>query len=77
MVAANLVLNASACAAAGFAYHAAMKFALGIVAYLVIGLVLGLGILQAVKGHPILLIVGFLAYVVAFGKIGCLPKKSH
>ena len=54
-----------------------MKFALGIVAYLVIGLVLGAGILQAVKGHPVLLIAGFLAYVVAFGKIGCLPKKSH
>ena len=56
---------------------AGMKFVLGIVAYLVIGLVLGLGMLQAVKGHPLLLIVGFLAYVIAFGKIGCLPKKSH
>jgi len=54
-----------------------MKFLLGIVAYLVIGLVLGLGILQAVKGNPLLLIVGFLAYVIAFGRIGCLPKKSH
>jgi len=56
---------------------AGMKFVLGIVAYLVIGLVLGLGMLQAVKGHPLLLIVGFLAYAIAFGKIGCLPKKSH
>jgi len=54
-----------------------MKFALGIVAYLVIGLVLGLGMLQAVKGQPWLLIIGFLAYAIAFGKIGCLPKKSH
>ncbi len=54
-----------------------MKFVLGIVAYLVIGLVLGLGMLQTVKGHPLLLIVGFLAYAIAFGKIGCLPKKSH
>jgi len=54
-----------------------MKFVLGIVAYLVIGVVLGAGILQLVQGKPWLLIVGFLAYVVAFGKIGCLPKKSH
>jgi hypothetical protein len=54
-----------------------MKFLLAIVAYLIIGLVLGVGILQAVKGNPWLLIVGFAAYVIAFGKIGCLPKKSH
>ncbi len=54
-----------------------MKFYLAIVAYLVIGLVLGWGILQAVKGSPWLLVAGFVAYVVAFGKLGCLPKKSH
>ena len=54
-----------------------MKFLLAIVAYLVIGLVLGWGILLAVKGQPWLLIVGFLAYAVAFAKLGCLPKKSH
>jgi len=33
-------------------------------------------------GRPIIaiasaLVIGFIAYVVAFGKIGCLPKKSH
>ncbi len=54
-----------------------MKFLLAIIAYLVIGLVLGWGILLAVKGDPWLLIVGFLAYAVAFAKLGCLPKKSH
>jgi hypothetical protein len=54
-----------------------MKFLLAIVAYLVIGLVLGWGILLAVKGAPWLLIVGFLAYVLAFAKVGCLPSKSH
>ena len=54
-----------------------MKFFLAILAYVLIGLVLGFGLLMAVKGNPWLLIVGFLAYVVAFGKIGCLPKKSH
>ena len=35
------------------------------------------GILAAMKGNLWVLIVGFIAYVVAFGKIGCLPKKSH
>ena len=54
-----------------------MKFLLAIVAYLVIGLVLGWGILLAVKGEPWLLIVGCLAYAVAFAKLGCLPKQSH
>jgi len=54
-----------------------MKFLLAIVAYLVIGLLLGWGILLAVKGQPWLLIVGFLAYAVAFAKLGCLPMQSH
>ncbi len=54
-----------------------MKFLLAIVAYLIIAGVLGWGILLAVKGSPWLLVFGFIAYVVAFGKIGCLPKKSH
>ena len=54
-----------------------MKFLLAIVAYLVIALILGWGILLTVKGDRWLLVVGSLAYVVAFAKIGCLPKKSH
>ena len=54
-----------------------MKFLLAILAYVLIGVVLGLGIFEAAKGSPWLLIVGFLGYVIAFGKIGCLPKKSH
>ena len=54
-----------------------MKFVLAIVAYLVIGLLLGWGILLAVKGEPWLLIVGFLAYALAFAKLGCLPKQTH
>jgi hypothetical protein len=53
-----------------------MKLIWAIVAYLVIGLVLGWGILLTVKGEPWLLIVGFLAYAVAFAKLGCLPKNS-
>jgi hypothetical protein len=54
-----------------------MKFVLAIVAYLLIAGVLGLGILLAVKGSPWLLIVALVGYIVAFGKIGCLPKKTH
>ncbi len=54
-----------------------MKFVWAIVAYLVIGLVLGWGILLTVKGDPWLLIVGTLAYLAAFAWLGCLPKQSH
>jgi hypothetical protein len=54
-----------------------MKLLWVIVAYLVMGVVLGWGILLTVKGQPWLLIVGFLAYMAAFAKLGCLPGKSH
>jgi hypothetical protein len=54
-----------------------MKFALAVFVYLVISAILGWGILLTVKGNPWLLIVSFLAYAVAFAKIGCLPGKSH
>lgn len=54
-----------------------MKLFLSIVAYLLIGFVLGWGILLAMKGHYWLLIAGLVAYVVSFAKIGCLPKGSH
>jgi hypothetical protein len=54
-----------------------MKFLLAILAYLLIAGVLGWGILLALRGSFWLLIVGFLVYVVAFGKLGCLPKQTH
>lgn len=55
-----------------------MKFFLAILAYLVIGLVLGLGMyVGMVKGSWWLLIAGIVAYVVGFARIGCLPSKSH
>jgi len=54
-----------------------MKFLLSIIAYLLISLILGWGILLAVKGNPWLLIVSFLGYAYAFAKLGCLPGKSH
>ncbi|MGO8929419.1 MAG: hypothetical protein ACLQU3_21340 [Limisphaerales bacterium] len=53
-----------------------MKFLAAIIAYVAIGLILGWGVLLAVKGEPWLLIVALLTYAVAFAKLGCLPKKS-
>ena len=58
-------------------YFPAMKFFLALIVYLLIAAVLGWGMLLMVKGSPWLLIVSFLAYCVAFGKLGCLPGKSH
>lgn len=54
-----------------------MKFLGAIIAYLVIGGVLGWGIVLAVKGSLWFLAVAVLVYIVAFAKLGCLPKKSH
>ena len=55
-----------------------MKFFAAILAYLMIGLVLGLGIYEVMHGHFWFLAVGLIVYVVAFAKIGCLPSsKSH
>jgi hypothetical protein len=55
-----------------------MKFYAAIVAYLLIGLVLGAGIYEAVQGHLWFLAAGVIVYVIAFAKIGCLPSgKSH
>jgi hypothetical protein len=54
-----------------------MNFVLAIAAYLLIALVLAWGILLAVHGNPWLLIIGFLAYAIAFAKLGCLPRPTH
>jgi len=48
-----------------------MKLALAVLVYALIGLVLSWGILLLLAGKPWLFIVAFLAYLVAFGKIGC------
>lgn len=59
-------------------YHHGMKFYAAIVAYVVIGLILGAGIYEAMKGHLWLLGAAAVIYVIAFAKIGCLPSgKSH
>lgn len=49
-----------------------MKLALAILAYLVIGAVLGVGILMMIAGKPWLLIAATLIYIAMFFKIGCL-----
>ena len=55
-----------------------MKFYAAIVAYVIIGLILGTGIYEAVQGHLWLLGAGIIFYVLAFAKLGCLPSsKSH
>ena len=50
---------------------APMKLALAVLVYLVIGLVLSWGVLLLLAGKPWLFIIALLAYIVAFGKIGC------
>jgi hypothetical protein len=50
---------------------------MAILVYLIMSGVLGWGILRAITGHPLLLIVGLITYFVAFGAIGCLPKSTH
>ena len=60
------------------AYYHGMKFFAAIVVYILIGLVLGIGIIEAVKGHFWFLAAGIIVYVISFAKIGCLPSsKSH
>lgn len=49
-----------------------MKLPLAILVYILIGVVLGLGILQAVHGSFWLLIASVLVYVISFARIGCL-----
>ncbi len=51
-----------------------MKFALAIFTYLAMAAILGAGILLLVAGKPWLLIIALIAFVVAFGKLGC---QSH
>ena len=54
-----------------------MKFLGAILAYLVIALILGWGILLAVRGNYWLLAAGVVAYVIAFARLGCLPPGKH
>ncbi len=48
-----------------------MNFFLACLAWLGIGLVLGVGLLLAVKGSPWLLILGCLGFIGAVGRVWC------
>ncbi|HEY5297039.1 MAG TPA: hypothetical protein VIK59_03870 [Verrucomicrobiae bacterium] len=48
-----------------------MKLALAVLVYGIMAAILGAGILLMVSGNPWLLIIGFLAFVFVFGKVGC------
>jgi hypothetical protein len=50
----------------------AMKFALAIFVYLLIGFFLSWGIILMIHGSPWLFIASVLIYILAFAKIGCL-----
>jgi hypothetical protein len=54
-----------------------MKLALAALIYLIIASILAAGILLTMAGKPWFLIIGAVAFIVAFGRIGCMPKKPH
>jgi hypothetical protein len=49
-----------------------MKLALAVLVYLIMAAILGTGIFLAAIGKPLLLVIAFIAFVVAFGKLGCM-----
>lgn len=55
-----------------------MKFYAAAAVYVLMGVILGAGIYEAVYGHYWLLAAGVIAYLAALIKLGCLPpSKSH
>ena len=48
-----------------------MNFLLAVLAWLIIGAILVVGIVMAVKGSAWFMIVGLLAFLFAFSKWGC------
>jgi hypothetical protein len=48
-----------------------MKLFLAILAYAVMAVILGAGIIQVMDGKPWLLIIGAVGFIFTFGKIGC------
>lgn len=49
-----------------------MKLALAVLIYGLMAAVLGAGIFFAAIGKPLFLVIVFIVFVVAFGKIGCM-----
>jgi hypothetical protein len=59
-------------------YLVPMKLLGAVIVYLFFAFLLGWGVLLAVRGSYWLLSIGFLAYLVAMVRIGCLPPgKLH
>ena len=54
-------------------YICSMKLLCAFAVWIGMGVVLGVGILMAIKGSPWLLIAGLIGFVIAVGKIGCMP----
>jgi hypothetical protein len=50
-----------------------MKLALAVLVYLIMASILGAGIFLAATGKPLFLIIAFVAFCFAFGKLGCMP----
>jgi F0F1-type ATP synthase assembly protein I len=50
----------------------AMKLLCAFAVWIGMGVVLGAGILMAIKGSPWLLIAGLIGFIVAVGRIGCM-----
>lgn len=48
-----------------------MKFFCAILAWMVMGVIIGYGILAANHGNPWLLLIALAGFAVAVGKIGC------
>ncbi len=54
-----------------------MKFYYACFAWLLMAAILGWGMLLAVNGKPWLLLLGIVGFIVAVGRIGCLPPAKH
>ncbi len=52
-------------------YICSMKLLWAFAVWIGMGTILGVGILMAVKGSPLLLIAAFIGFVIAVGRIGC------
>jgi hypothetical protein len=51
-----------------------MKLALAVLVYLIMASILGAGIFLAATGKPLFLVIAFVVFVVAFGRLGCMPR---
>ena len=49
-----------------------MKLLLAVVAWVVIALAIGIGMVLAVKGSPWLLLLSMLGFILAFARYGCI-----